>query len=392
MVATLTHHQVMASFLDFIFPFGMQEYPQDFYFSGLREETALQSLPRGLVIPKLGRSGREIRMCYNLKSVETSKSSREWPWSIRQTAVYHSFDVETGKSFWIVVKGSELIKDRIQEATRKGSISSPELRSFETTAQAFTSTLATHLVLCDWCDEEWRWYLNYLEKRLQDATRRGLAIIIDRDPSLFNEPILPEFKSPSSPSILRTVTQITKRTFSTTSRLTKSSTGLQKHQQVQPPFAFPPSAPPSPPQSPPPPPGPPPPPIIPPEMPGAPPSDRRMADDEDFTFKNLQLVQYFQEKANEVAPVLEANIDILTEMKEHYQHIFNSQDFPDDIKAKCKLEFAQFEKRVSGIITDLQRQKSRTAILQTLLGDRKSLVSLSPNVRISRKIHVEGMY
>jgi hypothetical protein len=127
-------------------------------------------------------------------------------------------------------------------------------------------------------------------------------------------------------------------------------------------------------------------------MPGAPPSDRRMADDEDFTFKNLQLVQYFQEKANEVAPVLEANIDILTEMKEHYQHIFNSQDFPDDIKAKCKLEFAQFEKRVSGIITDLQRQKSRTAILQTLLGDRKSLVSLSPNVRISRKIHVEGMY
>ena len=127
-------------------------------------------------------------------------------------------------------------------------------------------------------------------------------------------------------------------------------------------------------------------------MPVASPTDSGMADDEDFTFKNLQLVQYFQEKANEVAPVLEANIDILTEMKEHYQQIFNSQDLPDDIKVNCKSEFAQFEKRVSGIITDLQRQKSSTAILQTLLDDRKSLVSLFLNVRISRKIHMEGMY
>jgi hypothetical protein len=111
-------------------------------------------------------------------------------------------------------------------------------------------------------------------------------------------------------------------------------------------------------------------------MPGALPTDKRMANDEDFTFKNLQLVQFFQEKANEVAPVLEANIDILTEMKEHYQFMFKSPDFPDEIKDNCQAEFAHFEKHVNKIITDLQRQKSRTAILQTLLGDRKSLVSL----------------
>jgi hypothetical protein len=379
LVAAFTHHQVMPAFLDFIFPFGMQEYPQDFYFSGLREETMLQSPPGGLVVPKLGRSGREIRMCYNLKSVETSQSNKEWPWSIRQTAVYHTFDVETGKSFWVVVKGSERIKNRIQAATAKGSTGPTDLKSFGSSAQALASTLATHLVFCDWCDEEWRWYLNYLENRLQDATRRALAIIIDREPSLFNEPIRPELKTSSSPSILRTVTNITKRTFSTTSRLTRSSTGLEK-QKIQPPFAFPP-APPSPPLSPPPPPsGPPPPPIIPPGMPGALPNDKRIAEDEDFTFKNLQLVQYFQEKANEVAPVLEANIDILRELKEHYQSIFKSNDLPDELKSNCQMAFAHFEKRINGIITDLQRQKSRTLILQTLLGDRKGLVSLQPKV------------
>ena len=111
-------------------------------------------------------------------------------------------------------------------------------------------------------------------------------------------------------------------------------------------------------------------------MPGAPPTDKRMADDEDFTFKNLQLVQFLQEKANEVASVLDANIDILTEMKEHYQFILKSPDLPGEIKDNCQAEFAHFEKHVNMIITDLQRQKSRTAILQTLLGDRKGLVSL----------------
>src|SRR5688572_3951480 len=80
-VCALTHHQVMPAFLDFIFPFGLQEYLQDFYFSGFREDTRL--LSTGLIIPNLGRSGREIRLCYSLKSVEASNGNTSWPWSIR---------------------------------------------------------------------------------------------------------------------------------------------------------------------------------------------------------------------------------------------------------------------------------------------------------------------
>lgn len=373
LVAALTHHQVMPSFLDFIFPFGVQEYLQDFYFSGLREETRLQSPGEGLFLPKLGRSGREIRMCYNLKSVEVSKNNPEWPWSIRQTAVYHSFDVETGKSFWVTVKGNQLIRDRIQAATKKGSTGSPSLKSFESIAKAFASTLATHLVLCDWCDEEWRWYLNYLEKRLQQATGRSLAIIIDKEPSLFDEPLHRNVK-PASPSSLlrtvRTVSNFTKRTLSTTSRLTRQSSDLEKVPYAAP-FPFPPTTP----TSPPPPPGPLPPPKIPAGMPGSVPNEKQAEEDEDFTFKNLQMVQHFEEKANEVAPVLEANIDILTELKEHYRSILNSEDCPDELKAGCRKEFAEFEKRINTIVIDLQRQCSRTKLLQRLLSDRKGLVS-----------------
>jgi hypothetical protein len=95
----LTYHQVMPNFLDFLFPFGHQEYAEDFYFSGFREDTRLLLSDGGLKIPEFGRSGLEIRMCYSLKSVEPWKAKRDWPWAVRQTALYHSFDIVTGKSF-----------------------------------------------------------------------------------------------------------------------------------------------------------------------------------------------------------------------------------------------------------------------------------------------------
>jgi hypothetical protein len=101
--------QVMPCFLDFVFPFGEQEYAQDFYFSGLREETSLDSGGGYPAISELGRSGREMRLCYNLRSVEASSGQTNLPWSIRQTAVYHEFDIETGRSVWITVKGNKLI-------------------------------------------------------------------------------------------------------------------------------------------------------------------------------------------------------------------------------------------------------------------------------------------
>jgi hypothetical protein len=379
LVALLTHHQVPTSFLDFIFPFGMQEDLQDFHFSGLREETRLSVPYTGLVLPELGRLGREIRLCYNLKSVESSNSNPEWPWSIRQTAVYHSFDVDTGKSFWIMVKGSPLIRSRIQDATTEGVVRSPDLKCFESVSKSFSSALATHLVLCDWCDEEWRWYLNYLEKRLQHATGRALAIIIDKEPSLYEERTFQHVKPTRTSSILRTVSNYTKGTFNAKMRTSRSGSMLENI-PLQAPFPIPnshisgaptPGLPPNPPA------GPPPPPKIPPGMPGAAPNDKQSGEEEDFTFRNLQLVQHLEEKANEVSPVLEANIDILTELKEHYQTILKSDDCPPEIEVGSRREFAQFEKRINSIITDLQRQRSRTQILRGLLSNRKGLVCFS---------------
>ncbi|KAF4628548.1 hypothetical protein G7Y89_g9603 [Cudoniella acicularis] len=235
----LTYHQVMPVFLDFVFPFGLQEYPQDFHFSGFREETRLLPGDRGLEIPQLGRSGCEIRLCYSLKSVEASNNNPGSPWSMRQMAVCHSFDLETGKSFWVLVKGNNIIRDRIKDLTGPVSSSESELRSFRTTAGALNSSLATHELLCDWCGEEWRWYLNYLEKQLQETSQRALAVIAHHEPIFIEAPIQ-DIIIKKKPSALRIFSLSMKRTLISTFTKTFNQSNIEHDStSLQPPFPYP---------------------------------------------------------------------------------------------------------------------------------------------------------
>lgn len=376
--AALTHHQTMISFLDFIFPFGMQEYLQDFYFSGLREETRLSSAATGLVIPELGRSGREIRLCYNLKSVERLSSDEHWPWSIRQTAICHSFDIEHGKAFWIMIKGNKLIQRRIKDCVSKESVGTPDLKRFGSNCEAFASALATHLVLADWCDEEWRWYLNYIEKRLHAATRRAAAVINDIEPSTFESQVHAHTRPRTTPSMASRVTTAAKKTFSRKHRHSNSDSTLPlTNIPIQPPFPMT--------GGPPPPPGgaPPPPPMVPPGMPGSMLNDSKQSqrEEEALSLKNLKLVQHLEEKASEASSVLSANVDILKELYEHYRAVLSSDDCPDELKSGCEAAFQNFEKRIKSITTDLERQKSRTQILIGLLSNRKNLLYEISNKR-----------
>jgi hypothetical protein len=358
----LTHHQVMPSFLDFVFPFGMQENEDDFYFSGFREETNLISPRTGLIVPELGRSGREIRICYNLKSVEPLKGNLEWPWEICQAAVYHSFDIETGNSFWVFVKGNKLMKRRIESASAKDCRDFPSLRAFESISRAFASALAAQLILCDWCNQEWQWYLNYLEKQSHNATRQSLVILFDKDPRLVihNHPQV----APSTGASI-----VTRKTPSGRPREQDTTLPPEPPGQVhgQAPLKL--NAQPDPR------PLPPPPPVLPPGMHGiGPERGDRVDDDVEFSFGKLQIIQHLEEKASSIPPILEANIDILSELKGHYQSILNFEDCPEKLRSDCRRDFVHFEKRIQNIVSDLHRQCSRTQNLQRLLSERKNLV------------------
>jgi hypothetical protein len=166
----LTFHQVMPVYLDFMSVFGAQSEPRDLRFGGFRKQTTLADPPRGPAVPKLGRSGRQYQLCYNLKSVALKSKDKTNikfnEWSIRQAAIHHQFDIVEGTTLWIVTKGNLDLQERFKELTGKGG--RPEDKSFGTLEQCFRSSLAAHLLYCHWSTEDWRGYILWLENVIEE--------------------------------------------------------------------------------------------------------------------------------------------------------------------------------------------------------------------------------
>jgi hypothetical protein len=290
MMLALTYHQVMPSFLDYLFSFGEQEFDQDFHFSGIHFESRLSAANRSLSVPQLCRSGREIQLCYSLRSVEPSKGQKSWPWSVRSTATYHSFDFESGRANWVMLKGSESMKKRIM--AEMDPRQKPERLSLETLGSTFSYSLKTHLVSCYWAGENWRWYINYMEEAVQTITRRTLSLDVTKVQSI--------------------------------------QTTMSEKQPV--------------------------------------------SQDDDFSWDDLQRIQYIEEKANETLLVMKLNTKVMTELKAQYISILESDDCPGALKEGSQGEVTKFSNAIANIVNDLQVQQSRVETLLRLLSDRKALV------------------
>jgi len=165
----LTFHQVNPIYSDFILLFGAQSGPKDLRYSSFRQTTTIQIPARGSSIEELGRSGQHFQLCYNLKGVtlkQKDKShSRFDEWSVRQAAIYHSFDVVFGTTLWIVTKERLDIQQRFKELT--GPRGREEDKSFDTPEECFRSSLSAHLLYCQWSTEDWRWYIRWLEEAVE---------------------------------------------------------------------------------------------------------------------------------------------------------------------------------------------------------------------------------
>lgn len=163
----LTYHQVMVAFLDFVFPFGSQIEPHD-NSSAFRSINHLSDLDKGFSLTELGRSGLSLQQAYNLKAVEP-KDDSDWPWSIRQTAIYHSFDQANGRTIWIIIKGNSSMEKRMKAAQER--LTPNGISKHQKTEDAFLLSLELHMVVCEWARENWRWFINFLDEKLHIATR-----------------------------------------------------------------------------------------------------------------------------------------------------------------------------------------------------------------------------
>lgn len=170
----LTFLQVNPIFLDLIHAFGERMEPVD---ASLCQFIFDSDISGGLQVTKLGRSGTQLRHAYLLRSPEKDNEAVN-PWSIRQTAVYHAFDLKTGRALWINITGNNILQDAIKRDTLGHQV------RVESIDQSFLLTLRTHLVYLRWCQGSWRWFVRDLENVVRDALIRARTIPVGREPDL----------------------------------------------------------------------------------------------------------------------------------------------------------------------------------------------------------------
>lgn len=159
LVLLLSHYQVMPSFLDFIFTFTVRETPHTY--TSFRHENFLGQHHHQPGLITLGRSGICIQHCFNLLGIEGKGKE----WLVRQTAAYHCFDIAQNRILWIIIKGNSLIRERVRKST--GSPQSKHLEATDHVEGSFQETLRTHLLIFEWCVENWPSYVAYLEEELR---------------------------------------------------------------------------------------------------------------------------------------------------------------------------------------------------------------------------------
>ncbi|KAK4203599.1 hypothetical protein QBC40DRAFT_21121 [Triangularia verruculosa] len=169
-VFSMSFLQVMAPFVELLLSFGKSRDRKEFHYTSFRHENYLAaSQADKYAIPRLGRSGQEIRQCYNLWSVERTMDDDSPGWSIRQTAIFHSFDIESGQALWVNISANDEMKRRITDSV--GSCDELRTESLVDLKGSFLATLTTHLVAFEWCIENWRPYISYLETTLRKLVK-----------------------------------------------------------------------------------------------------------------------------------------------------------------------------------------------------------------------------
>ena len=364
----LTYGQTMPGFLDFIFPFGKQRRAQDFHFTAFRHRTRLGHNYLGLQIPELGWSGRDVQLSYNLKSVEFSESQPHRPWSIRHCAINHSIDLETGRSSWILIKGNRLMQQRLTQATSHAGL--PDLRDIRAPDRAFLATFVIHQILCDWLPEDWRWYINFLDEKHQEISRRTISHEIFVAPTSRNRNLDMAIAPQRSQTAKSERSMLSKFARTRTQTMNTLAEMKQKEEKAGDKiFVHPDTG------------------LSQPLPPGVKPNEDGLPDEnairydafgqQEFSFRDLQDLNSLDVKAGEAALVIKNVISVVQQTSEYYKFLFSLKDFPQALKTNCSEGLAHFEMHLKNVVYELELQISRIDALQQSISNCKSLVSSS---------------
>ncbi len=292
-----------------------------------------------------------FQMCYNLRDVEPSSRQPDWPWSIRQTALSHGFDLKTGDTTWITIKGNKDMSNKFKQFTEYGAPLYDPVSSNSTTA--FQASLISHLVICEWSRQNWARYIGYLEYKLQNRTKYAVLATVnhptleheDRDPvppthtnttnvpgSIKKSPTWAERRRVLSSRVRSWVIPGTKPESDPNSEGNELLPLMEKKRNEYPEY-------------------------------------------KDFSYDDLRDIHFTEDKANQCLLAIRSNTSILKELEQHYHNLQISEEFKETLGSTCDAALNRFYKRIALIISDLKNQQSRLEMLLQSIGHRKALVS-----------------
>ncbi|KAK9796179.1 hypothetical protein SCARD494_04528 [Seiridium cardinale] len=389
----LTHHQVMPSFLDLVLAFKPRSKP--ITHAMFRNESYLQEDSPKFALPGFGRSGHQVQSAFSLLSVEQSDAPNELnPWPLRQTALYHSFDVASGQTLFIVLKADTNILKRINQETLKNAEMQPS--SFVVAEKSFTATLLVQLMVIEWCAENWSDYIEHFEEKVRDksieakmapvsaamspmalemnVSRRSTATspIVSRMGTFTRQSTWGRDSKPSTSQLLQQDSTILEATTAATDSQPASPTASMPpprrqtsslRQSVADLFARVSSS----------------------QLKGSRAEDIEMGGrnsqenglldfnlDENLSFEEFQRMNRWSEELEQSLTAIEQNQGVLKQLREHYHEIIESYAFGKHIKAHNVLDsVASFFRRIDGVMRDLRVHHDRLrAITRTLENDK----------------------
>ena len=345
MTRLLAYHQVPASFLEFLFSFGKTEKAQAFLFGAFRHEIRRFDDGQGLKVTQLNRSGNTVQICFNIRAPVVTNQSEAWRWSVQQTAIYHSFDFDSGRSVWILMKGDEDLADQTSAALRSPHF--PELRRFNNLDECFATALMTLRLFGQRASENWREFVNDLEVKVREVTDRILSTRMQS----YGPALRP-----------RTSTGPPKRSSTFPPGLTKmfSPKRVQTSEQAPSPQTATNNNTPSLPN-----------PNLPPAY-GPPP---RIHEKKTFEFSDVRNVEEIEERVNDAILVLRTLKSVFEQMRSFYSSFLEDSDTPESLKKNCVKHSRIFELAICGVEDELELERARLEALLKRLGNRKQMVS-----------------
>ncbi|KAI7787255.1 hypothetical protein LA080_000592 [Diaporthe eres] len=363
--------------------FGKQKAPLGFHSASFCQDDLTKPSQSALVeIPEFGRSGWELRHCYKLHGLETSSPNSKAKWSMRQTAIYHSFDMENGRAMWLAVKANNEIRDRIKEGTeyleamRASNSSSP--------GSSFVACLTTHLIAFDWCTEGWRFHLGDIESdvreilvKVKSTPLEPLGDELNFTPRLITAATMPSLRDREGSMVSRQNTlqahegpmQAFNVTKAGITNLCKAMKGIVPEAEAEKTRET--------------------------NLPLDAQADQRerisnhLEKLKGFSLAEFQRLNFFTGKLQEEKLAINLNIGVLRSTREYYRQRYQSAQFPSAIKdcSESCGSFEHFIQRVTSLEKDLEADTARIEALILLIEDGKRL---SYNMEINKLFTLSG--